>query len=175
MKKLFAVLLGGRAKGCNTELHDVVFVAGESIEATHLDLLRQWFGARGQAHIDAWVELTHVDGHAVRLSPEPATGEKKLFFVNLGAYVPGRFSEEHENVFVVARDAAEAKSRAKREFMRGMTQVHKDTIHDVDDCLEIAGAGGLSVHLTPEAPRAAKVVCDYVPFPREVVERFLSE
>jgi len=34
-KKLFAVYLGGRAPRCNTELHDVVFVAGEAIEACY--------------------------------------------------------------------------------------------------------------------------------------------
>lgn len=34
-RKLSAVYLGGRAPKCNTELHDVVFVAGDTAEATY--------------------------------------------------------------------------------------------------------------------------------------------
>ena len=34
-QKLFAVYLGGRAPKANIELHDVVFVVGESIEQTY--------------------------------------------------------------------------------------------------------------------------------------------
>jgi hypothetical protein len=41
---LFAVYLGGRAAKCNTELHDVVFVIGSSIEATYERLMDKWFG-----------------------------------------------------------------------------------------------------------------------------------
>ena len=42
--KLYAVYLGGRADGCNTELHDVVFTCGNKIEDTYMDLLDKWFG-----------------------------------------------------------------------------------------------------------------------------------
>ena len=34
--KLFAVYLGGRADGCNTELHDVVFTCGQKIQDTYI-------------------------------------------------------------------------------------------------------------------------------------------
>ena len=43
--KLFAVYLGGRAPKCNTELHDVVFAVGASIEDTYDRLLELWFGS----------------------------------------------------------------------------------------------------------------------------------
>jgi len=43
MNKLFAVLLGGRAEGCNTELHDVVFVVDPSLEEAYLKLRRPIF------------------------------------------------------------------------------------------------------------------------------------
>lgn len=81
--KLFAVYLGGRAPKCNTELHDVVFVVGESIEGTYERLLELWFGSAEGLHIDSWMELSVVDKHRVRLNTEPATMDKKLFFVNL--------------------------------------------------------------------------------------------
>jgi hypothetical protein len=52
-KKLLAVYLGGRAFRCNTELHDVVFVAGESIEACYERLMDKWFGDPLRLHIDS--------------------------------------------------------------------------------------------------------------------------
>ena len=66
--KLFSVFLGGRAKKCNTELHDVVFTCGNRIEETYLDLLDKWFGIPDRLHIDSWVELKYVDGFEIILS-----------------------------------------------------------------------------------------------------------
>jgi hypothetical protein len=60
--KLFAVYLGGRAPKCNTELHDVVFTVGASIEDTYLRLVELWFGSPERVHIDSWIELSVVDG-----------------------------------------------------------------------------------------------------------------
>ena len=48
--KLFAVYLGGRADGCNTELHDVVFTCGQKIQDTYIDLLDKWFGNADRLH-----------------------------------------------------------------------------------------------------------------------------
>ena len=84
--KLFAVYLGGRADGCNTELHDVVFTCGNKIEDTYLDLLDKWFGNADRLHIDSWVEINHVDGYRVSLSSKKNISKRKLFFINLGGY-----------------------------------------------------------------------------------------
>jgi len=43
-KKLFVVLLGGRAQGCRVELHDVFFDVGDSLADIHDSLLDRWFG-----------------------------------------------------------------------------------------------------------------------------------
>jgi hypothetical protein len=94
-KKLFAVYLGGRAPRCNTELHDVVFMAGESVEASYERLMDKWFGDPLRLHIDSWVELKAVDGYRISLQPYPPAGGNKLFFINLGAYLPGQFTELH--------------------------------------------------------------------------------
>ena len=117
--KLFAVYLGGRAARCNTELHDVVFVVGKSIEATYEALLDKWFGDPLRVHIDSCLELTHVDGYRVSLSREPAAGQEKLFFINLGAYRPGEFIELHANAFLVARDEQGVKQRTKANCCAG--------------------------------------------------------
>ena len=104
-QKLFAVYLGGRAPKCNTELHDVVFVVGTSIEATYEQLMEKWFGDPLRLHIDSWLELSAVDGYRVSLWRQPSAATEKLFFINLGAYRPGEFTELHANAFLVAQRA----------------------------------------------------------------------
>ena len=54
--QLFLVVLGGRARGCRIELHDVRFVAGRSIDDTLPELRRQWFGRREGLHLDMQTE-----------------------------------------------------------------------------------------------------------------------
>ncbi len=147
--KLFAVYLGGRAPKCNTELHDVVFVVGASVPAAYEQLMDKWFGDPLRVHVDSWLELRVVDGHAVRLQKEPAVGTKKLYFINLGAYLPGQFTEVHANAFVVAESEQEVKSRAKRDLLHGAEAVHTDDLYDIDDCLEIAEVDGHHLELVP--------------------------
>ncbi len=137
-KKLFAVHLGGRAPRCNTELDDVVFVVGDSVEATYENLMDKWFGDPMRVHLDSWVELQIMDGDRIRLGQAPSAGAKKLFFINLGAYLPGQFTELHANAFVVAESEREVKARANRDLLRGTQSVHTDDLYDIDDCLEIA-------------------------------------
>lgn len=148
-KKLFAVYLGGRAPKCNTELHDVVFVVGESIEATYEQLMDKWFGDPLRVHIDSWMELRVVDGHRVLLGEARAPQDKRLYFINLGAYLPDQFTELHANAFVVAGGEGEVKSRAKGELLRGTQSVHTDDLYDIDDCLEIAEVDGHHIRLEP--------------------------
>lgn len=155
--KLLAVYLGGRAPKCNTELHDVVFVVGSSIEATYEQLLDRWFGDPLQMHIDSWMALEVVDQYRVTLRREPATQPEKLFFVNLGAYRPGEFTELHANLVLVAEDREQAKQRAKRELLRGAVSVHKDDLFDVDDCLPISQVDAWHIHLEPTGETASLV------------------
>jgi hypothetical protein len=113
-KKLFAVYFGGRAARCNTELHDVVFVVGDSIESSYEKLMDKWFGDPLRLHIDSWLELKVIDGYGVSVKPHPPTQGKSLYFINLGAYLPGQFTEVHANVFVVAENEVEVKNGRRR-------------------------------------------------------------
>lgn len=148
-KKLFAAYLGGRAPKCNTELHDVVFVAGDSIETTYEQVMDRWFGDPLRVHIDSWMELRIVDGYRISLGEAPSAQAKRLYFINLGAYLPGQFTELHANAFVVAENEGDVKSRAKAELLRGTQLVHTDDLYDIDDCLEIAEVDGHHIHLEP--------------------------
>jgi len=152
-KKLFAVYLGGRASRCNTELHDVVFVAGESIETLYERLVDKWFGDPLRLHIDSWLELQIVDGYRISLKSHSSAQHKKLYFINLGAYLPGQFTELHANAFIVAADEAEVKRRAKSELLRGAQSVHTDDLFEIDDCLEIVEVDGQHIHLEPTSER----------------------
>ncbi len=128
MTKLFAVMLGGRAKGCNVELHDVVFTVGDSLEATYPQLVKKWFGSPRRLHIDVFVELKYIDGHEVILhSKPPASSEdKKLFFINYGAYKSGFFGEIHEVDFYVAASKEEVAARAKQHLCQSLLSPHCD-------------------------------------------------
>jgi hypothetical protein len=146
--KLFAVYLGGRAPKCNTELHDVVFVVGTAIETTYERLLELWFGSPEGLHIDSWIELSVVDKHRVILSKQlAAVSDKKLYFVNLGAYVAGQFTELHANAMLVASSEQEVKTRAKSQMLLGKTAVHTDDLFDIDDCLQVTSVDGYAVIL----------------------------
>ena len=146
--KLFAVYLGGRAPKCNTELHDVVFVVGDSVEATYHALMDKWFGNPLLLHLDSWVELRIVDHFQITLRKDPPAQAKTLFFINMGAYVPGQFTELHANAFVIAESEAEVKRRAKKELLPGTDSLHTDDLYDIDDCLEIGEVDGWQIELT---------------------------
>jgi Domain of Unknown Function (DUF1543) len=175
VQKLFAVYLGGRAPKCNTELHDVVFVVGTSIEATYEQLMDKWFGDPLSLHIDSWLELGQVDGYRVVLGPDPAAQIEKLFFINLGAYRPGEFTELHACAFLVARDEQEVKRRAKAELLQGTISVHTDDLFDVDDCLVIAQVEGQHVHLQPAGETPPLVATSaYHVIPENVVQAYAA-
>lgn len=136
--QLWMVVLGGRVPGCHIELHDVRFVAGARIDDTIPQLRRQWFGRRDGLHLDSYMAVWAVDGWAVRLGRKPASPRpERLWFVNLGAYCPDALAELHHFGLVVARSPQAAKAAAKRQWLRGALQQHKDDLVGVDDCLAI--------------------------------------
>ncbi|HEU0096084.1 MAG TPA: DUF1543 domain-containing protein [Rhizomicrobium sp.] len=168
--KLFAVYLGGRAPKANTELHDVVFAVGARIEDTYTQLLDKWFGDPVGLHIDSWLELDVVDGWRVSLTQTPSPSDAKLFFVNLGAY-DHTFTELHAMGFYVASGAPEAKQQALSKHANdGVSEVHKDDLHAVDDCIALETVSGLRVTLTKTSVTStAKPNNGYHIIPKDVV------
>lgn len=85
---------------------------------------------------------------------------KKLYFINLGAYKAGEFTEYHQSAFYVADSAPEAIKRAKSELCQGLQTIHKDDVvvldrinnsvdFDVDDCLELQEVDSYNIILSP--------------------------
>lgn len=156
--KLFLVYLGGSAPGANIELHDVRFVVGEDIEATFMQLRKQWFGDQQGLHMDSYMHVHHIDGYRVELHPQPPeNSSKQLYFVNYGGYFKGRIPEFHDFTLCVASNAEEAKrigyGHVAQQGLADAIELHKDDLMTVDDCLPVDLLGGWYVHLHHDGER----------------------
>ena len=166
-KYLFLVVLGGRAKKANVELHDVRWVIGSRIEDTYGLLRKEWFGIIEGLHIDSYKKINFVDGYKINLknienkrlkndkSLKGNNTKKKLWFVNLGAYNPSSMQEKHEFGLVVAKSSLDAKNKAKSKWLNGYKKKHKDDISSIkkfilDDCDPIKKVGNWEIELIPE-------------------------
>ncbi|MBA2936668.1 DUF1543 domain-containing protein [Sphingomonas sp. CGMCC 1.13654] len=164
--KLFAVYVGGEHAAANIELHDMRFIVAPTLRDTFSELRRQWWGKPGSLHIDCWAEIDQADGYDVSLRPEPFQGSEHLFFVNLGGYEPGEFTERHKSVFVVAETEAKAKARALKT-VTGWSLLHRDNLYEAEQAFaldQVAGSSRLHLHLTrSQEPRELAFTCDYMP------------
>ena len=164
---LFLVVLGGKAKKANVELHDVRWVIGSKIEDTYEVLRKDWFGSREGLHIDSFKKINYVDGYKINLK-NIENGESKnnvfitrnipkmnLWFVNIGGYDPNSMQEKHEFGLVVAKSPLEAKNKAKSKWLNGCQKKHKDDITSLkkfilDDCELIQRIGNWEIELILE-------------------------
>lgn len=164
--KLFAIYIGGEHPGANIEVHDIRFVAAESVESTYATLLAQWWGKAGTLHVDCWSEVSRADGYEITLRPEPFEGPERLYYVNLGGYDGVAFAEQHRNVFVVADSLPAAKARAIK-LAGGWRDAHRDDMYEAEQAFALdkaAWAERLHVHLEP-SPMSGDpdFTCRYTP------------
>ena len=159
------LLLGCKPKGRYTEQHDIFFGAGTALQNLVPDILTFW-PEPPKIHIDAWREVTEVDGYSIRLvSKENKPGKKnvQLFFLNLGGYKENEFEEYHYKMLVVANDKSDAIQQAKASAFYKHTGFKGADSHiddkygvDVDDVYEIAdilrgtAKEKYSIHVTPK-------------------------
>ncbi|ALS32030.1 hypothetical protein PTRA_a0704 [Pseudoalteromonas translucida KMM 520] len=159
--QLFMVYLGGRIQGCHIEMHDIRFVVGQNIEQTYTKLKSQWVGDKNSVHMDSYMAINHIDGYQVTVCDTPVEQTKQLYFVNLGAYRSDLMAEQHDFALYVASSSQEAKQRAKNDLLAGLSHIHKDDLHDVDDCFAIDLLDSqLSIKLTPSG-QAQKIKPDW--------------
>lgn len=163
--KLFAIYVGGEVEGGNIEVHDMRFVAASSLKDTYAEIAKQWWGKPKSLHIDCWAEITHADGYDVTLRSDTFAGPSRLYYVNMGGYAKSQFTELHQNLFIVAKNVAEAKRRAKAAII-GWDQPHRDDMYEADQifCLNDAPrAKRMHIHLKPaQAVRPLAFTCRYI-------------
>ena len=165
---LFLVVLGGRAKKANVELHDVRWVIGSRIEDTFDILRNDWFGNFDGLHIDSYKKIKHVDGYKIYLKNienkklknkkffNGNAVKKNLWFVNIGGYDPNSMQEKHEFGLVVASSKLEAKNIAKSKWLTGCKKKHKDDIDSLEllsgcyDCQTIHAIDNWEIELNLE-------------------------
>ncbi|CAM3628095.1 DUF1543 domain-containing protein [Pontibacter korlensis] len=129
-------MLGCRPAGRNTEQHDMFFSIADSVKDLVPEIKAFWPEAKGNIHVDAWREVTQVNGHSISVVPketgEPAADAEKLFFLNLGGYKPNEFDEFHYKMLAVAQDSAGAVKQAKSTAFYKHTGFKGATSH-IDD------------------------------------------
>jgi hypothetical protein len=145
--KLYMIMLGCKPAGRHTEQHDIFFTIADAIEQTKAAVLNFWPEANGKVHMDAWREVTAVNGYRISVVPKSAAVQPagwKLFFINLGGYREGEFDEPHYKLLIVAKDKAGAIKEAKQTAFYKHTGFAGAPSHiddkygvDVDDAFEI--------------------------------------
>jgi hypothetical protein len=165
---LYLVLLGGKAKNANIEVHDVRWVVGSKIEETYDTLINDWFGSPEGLHIDSYKKIKSIDGYKINLinlendkidkkkSVKKNKTKKYLWFVNIGGYSPTSMEEKHQFGLVIASNEFEAKNIAKSKWLIGCKKKHKDDIASLemlircDDCELIKKIGNWQIELTQD-------------------------
>jgi len=155
--RLFAVFIGGGHPRANIELHDMRFVVGESLEATIPQLREAWWGKPGSLHIDAYAELTEVDGWQVEVvqGAAPEEPRRTLWFVNIGGYTPAMFGEQHHYLFLAGDERAKVWTRA-RNLSPDWLGRHKDNFVSVDEVVEVNGLLDPRWHVRLEHPASGQ-------------------
>ncbi len=165
---LFLVVLGGRSKKANIEIHDVRWVVGSKIEDTFDALKKDWFGSPKGLHIDSYKKIKFIDGYKINLINfekdkkekrqlvRKKNAQKYLWFVNIGGYLPTSMQEQHEFGLVTASNKIEAKNIAKSKWLIGCKKKHKDDIASLEiliscvDCEVIKKIGNWEIELIPD-------------------------
>lgn len=174
--KLFVIYIGGATPTSLIELHDMRFIIAPAIEDTYDILRNTWWGTPQSLHLDAWGELTYADGYDISIQPrgthQRETTQEKLYFVNLGGYDSQQFTELHKNIFVVAKDKATAKIKAK-------AQVQHWEVPHTDNQFEIENIIAVEEHLAHSQyylkltqtihPKPFEFICKYTPIGIEEV------
>ena len=158
-QKLFMVLLGASVTGRLIEQHDVFFAVANDLQQLIPSFEKAW--PQAEVHIDAWRAVTLVDGHHISIGYEPSSTDLKLYFFNLGGYVPGDMEEHHHKALVVAKNQKEAIEKIKQsEFYQNRgyegAQSHIDDkmsvdIDDVHVVNDLIAGGDIYLHISANA------------------------
>ena len=174
------LLLGCRPKGRLTEQHDVFFGLAPSLKDLVPQLNAFWPEAKNSLHIDAWREVSSVEGFSIRVVEKAGSPEKEqkdqLFFLNLGGYKANEFEEYHYKLLTVAPNMPEAIQTAKQTsfykhtgFKGAASHVDDkygldvDDVHLVSDLLSPAVKERYSLEISPGKKPEDELHLGYLP------------
>jgi len=109
------IMLGCKPPGRLTEQHDIFFGIGNDLKEVIPSMKSFWKEAKGRIHIDAWREVTIVDGYKIEIVSKSEMVEKQeqLFFINFGGYKENEFEEYHYKMLAVGDSLLEVTKKAK--------------------------------------------------------------
>jgi len=157
------IMLGCKPQGRLTEQHDIFFGIGSSLKELIPSMKAFWKEAKVRIHIDAWREVTVVDGYRIEIvsKTEILENKEQLFFINLGGYKENEFEEYHYKVLSVAESLGEATKTAKATSFykhcgfKGATThiddkfgIDVDDIYNVKDILQFDSTTHLQLKIT---------------------------
>lgn len=140
------LLIGCKPQGRHTEQHDVYFGIAENMKELIPQLHTFWPETNGKLHIDAYREVTEVNGYTVEVVPadESIKNDAQLFFINLGGYKQHEFEEFHYKMIIASPDKATAIQQSKQTAFYQHTGFEGANSHiddkygvDIDDIFEI--------------------------------------
>lgn len=168
-KKLYLVLLGGKHPQANIEVHDIRMVVCEHVADAYTLLKQQWFGIKKGVHIDGWMQVNGVDydgkSYAISIESQPSQSIRhglKLYFINLGAYVPYEFGEVHKYFVVAGKNKVDAKLQGKKQIEKIWFKPHTDAVIDVDECIELSFIDAQHIVLTESSYAENTFKNDYI-------------
>ena len=169
MLKLYMVLLGCKPKARFTEQHDIYFDVGYSLKDLVTGIINSWPEAP-KIHIDAWREVTEVEGYAIKVIEKTPSLERapqqpeKLFFLNLGGYKKDEFEEYHYKILAVGKEKSAAIRQAKESTFykhTGFTGANShiddkygvdvDDLYEIEDIIPAAIKEKYTLHILPRA------------------------
>lgn len=153
--KLFMVKIGATPKGRLIEQHDVFFGVAKQLSDIVPMVDQFWYEVAGDWHVDAWREVTKVDDFAIEICPknQQTSHPYRLFFINLGGYLPNQFEEFHYKTLVVAESMSQAIAKVKQStfyqtygfdnlnpYVSGQATSHVDNRHELifDEIYDVA-------------------------------------
>jgi len=110
------LLIGCRPPGRHTEQHDVFFGIGTSLKDLMPAVNDFWPEVKGKFHLDAWREVTLVDGWQIQITKRDQSGStpvQQLFFINLGGYKENEMEEFHYKMLATGNDKTTAINKSK--------------------------------------------------------------
>lgn len=182
MPILYMIKIGATPKGRLIEQHDVFFGVADDVKALIPAVDKHWHEVAGKWHFDAYRPVTVVNNHHIKWVdklPTDTDNGLKLFFINLGGYMPNQFEEFHHKMLVVATTQAEAVKQAKQsDFYQGYSCLEEGSLAvatshiddkmkvDVDDIYDVNGLlsqGSLQITpVTGESLADDKSVIGYI-------------